>query len=77
VEDNALAGGFGSAILEFMSVEGLCRPIARLGLPDAFVCQGSLDLLRHHVGLTPDAIVEAAERLVRAGATPASHTSAS
>ena len=54
VEDNALAGGFGSAILEFMSAEGLCRPIARLGLPDAFVCQGSLELLRRDVGLTPD-----------------------
>ncbi len=53
VEDNALAGGFGSAILEFMSGEGLCRPIARLGLPDAFVCQGSLDLLRQRRGSDP------------------------
>jgi 1-deoxy-D-xylulose-5-phosphate synthase len=64
VEDNALAGGFGSAILEFMSGEGLCRPTARVGLPDAFVCQGSLDLLRRDVGLTPEAIAETTERLV-------------
>jgi 1-deoxy-D-xylulose-5-phosphate synthase len=75
VEDNALAGGFGSAILEFMSGEGLCRPIARLGLPDAFVCQGSLDLLRSDVGLTPDAIAKTAERLVRASAAGSSDAS--
>ncbi len=64
VEDNALAGGFGAAILELLSAWGLCRPVARLGLPDAFVCQGSLDLLRRDVGLTPEAIVETAERLL-------------
>jgi 1-deoxy-D-xylulose-5-phosphate synthase len=63
VEDNALAGGFGSAILEFMSAEGLCRPVARVGLPDA--------------GLTPDAIAETAERLVRGAAGLTSDTSAS
>jgi 1-deoxy-D-xylulose-5-phosphate synthase len=70
VEDNVLAGGFGSAILEFMAAEGLCVPTARLGLPDAFVCQGSLDLLRRDVGLTPQAIVDAAERLVAQTSTP-------
>jgi 1-deoxy-D-xylulose-5-phosphate synthase len=64
VEDNALAGGFGTAILEFMSGEGLCPPFIRLGLPDAFVCQGSLDLLRRDVGLTPDGIVNAVEELI-------------
>jgi 1-deoxy-D-xylulose-5-phosphate synthase len=64
VEDNSLAGGFGSAILELTSAWGLCRPMERLGLPDAFVCHGSLDLLREDVGLTPEAIAAAAERLV-------------
>jgi 1-deoxy-D-xylulose-5-phosphate synthase len=67
VEDNALAGGFGSAILEFMSDEKLCRPLSRLGLPDAFVGQGSLDLLRRDVGLTAEAIAQTAEKLVRLG----------
>ena len=70
VEDNVLAGGFGSAILELMAAEGLCRPTARLGLPDAFVCQGSLELLRRDVGLTPQAIADAAERLVAQVAVP-------
>ena len=74
VEDNALAGGFGSAILELMAAEGLCLPTARLGLPDAFVCQGSLELLRRDVGLTTQAIADAAERLV---AQVAAHSRAS
>jgi 1-deoxy-D-xylulose-5-phosphate synthase len=65
LEDNALAGGFGSAILEAMAEEELWRPTVRLGLPDAFVGQGALELLRRDVGLTPDAVVEAARRLLR------------
>jgi 1-deoxy-D-xylulose-5-phosphate synthase len=65
VEDNALAGGFGSAILEFMADERLCRPVFRLGLPDVFVGQGSLDLLRRDVGLTAEAIVQAVQGLLR------------
>ncbi len=65
VEDNALAGGFGSAILEFMADERLCRPLVRLGLPDVFVGQGSLDLLRRDVGLTAEAIVQAVQELLR------------
>jgi 1-deoxy-D-xylulose-5-phosphate synthase len=64
VEDNALAGGFGSAILEFMSAEGLCRPIERVGLPDSFVCHGSLEMLRRDVGFAPEAIAKTVEDLV-------------
>jgi len=66
VEDNALAGGFGSAVLEFMADKAITRPVERLGLPDAFVEQGPLKLLRRDVGLTVEAIVEAAARLVHA-----------
>ncbi len=65
VEDNALAGGFGSAVLELMAAEELWRPTVRLGLPDAFVGQGPLELLRRDVGLTAEAVADAARRLVR------------
>ena len=48
-----------------------------LGLPDAFVCQGSLELLRRDVGLTAQTIADAVERLVaawygRSGGSPES-----
>jgi 1-deoxy-D-xylulose-5-phosphate synthase len=63
VEDNVLAGGFGSAMLEFMSTTGLCRLTERIGLPDMFVCHGSLEMLRRDVGLTPEAIAQTAAGL--------------
>jgi 1-deoxy-D-xylulose-5-phosphate synthase len=65
VEDNALAGGFGSSILELMADAGIERPMIRTGLPDAFVAQGPVEVLRRDVGLTADALVIAALRLVR------------
>ncbi|MFH1833787.1 MAG: 1-deoxy-D-xylulose-5-phosphate synthase [bacterium] len=66
VEDNALAGGFGSAVAELMADEAIARPIHRLGIPDAFVGQGPLELLRRDIGLTSEAVATAAEQLVRA-----------
>ena len=64
VEDNAVAGGFGSAILELMAAAAISRPVALVGLPDAFVGQGPLELLRRDVGLTADAVAAAASRLL-------------
>ncbi len=68
LEDNALAGGFGSAVLELIAERAICRPIRRLGLPDAFVGQGPLALLRRDVGLDVESVAAAAARLV--GSSP-------
>ena len=57
VEENALAGGFGSAVLE---VVGSTVPVVRFGLPDAFVPQGDRNLLLRDLGLTPQAVAAAA-----------------
>jgi 1-deoxy-D-xylulose-5-phosphate synthase len=60
VEENVLAGGFGSAVLEFLADRGLaggCR-VLRFGLPDRYVTHGKPALLREEVGLTPDAVAE-------------------
>lgn len=56
VEDNSLAGGFGSAVLETLSDAGVTLPMARAGLPDAFVAGGAVGSLRADVGLTADAV---------------------
>jgi 1-deoxy-D-xylulose-5-phosphate synthase len=53
-EDNALAGGFGSAVLEFLNVAGLNAPLLRLGIPDAYVEQGKPEELYDDVGLSPE-----------------------
>jgi len=64
VEDNALVGGFGSAVVEVMVDAGISRPVRRLGLPDAFVTHGPVEVLRVDVGLTPTAVAEAAKALL-------------
>jgi len=68
LEDNALAGGFGSAVLEAMASWGVWRPVVRLGLPDAFVSHGAVEELRRQVGLTPEAVCAAARALSSGGA---------
>jgi len=64
VEDNVLAGGFGSLVLEVMAEEGVVRPVARAGLPDAFVPHGPVEMLRKEVGLTAEALTARARRLL-------------
>jgi 1-deoxy-D-xylulose-5-phosphate synthase len=59
VEENVLAGGFGSAVLELLEENGVNVAVRRLGIPDSFVEHGSRDLLLAEVGLTTGSIVDA------------------
>ncbi|HEV3001653.1 MAG TPA: 1-deoxy-D-xylulose-5-phosphate synthase [Solirubrobacteraceae bacterium] len=59
VEEGALAGGFGSAVLETLSDSALSAPrVLRVGLPDRFVTHGKPALLHREVGFTGKAIAE-------------------
>ena len=53
VEENVLAGGFGSAVLECLADAGRTVPLVRLGIPDRFVPQGDRSLLWEECGLLP------------------------
>jgi len=69
VEENALAGGFGAAVLELYHARGLDDvKVTCLGLPDAFIEQGSRGELLARLGLTPEHICETTAALVAAGA---------
>ena len=57
VEENALAGGFGSAVLEAV---GSSVEVVRFGLPDAFVAHGDRARVLADIGLTPQAVALAA-----------------
>ena len=59
IEDGVRNGGFGSAILEWMSDHGYQPQMTRLGLPDSFVEHGTIDELRHIVGLDRQSILNA------------------
>jgi len=60
VEENVLAGGFGSAVLEELAERDLLggTRVLRVGLPDRYVTHGKPALLREEVGLTPEALAE-------------------
>jgi 1-deoxy-D-xylulose-5-phosphate synthase len=55
LEDHALAGGFGSAVLEELNRLGLSTPVVRIGWPDQFIEQGKPDELRKKYGLSAEA----------------------
>jgi 1-deoxy-D-xylulose-5-phosphate synthase len=60
VEENVLAGGFGSGVLEHLADNDLlgATRVLRVGLPDRFVTHGKPALLREEVGLTPEAVAD-------------------
>ncbi len=63
VEEGALPGGFGAAVLEhvedtFTSRQSERARVLRVGLPDRYVTHGKPALLRQEVGLTGDAVAE-------------------
>jgi 1-deoxy-D-xylulose-5-phosphate synthase len=61
VEENVVAGGFGSAVLELLADHGLVGvAVKRLGIPDTFVEHGSQDILRQKFGLDADGILKGA-----------------
>ncbi len=56
IEDHAVVGGFGSAVLE--ALNGSPTPVLRLGIPDHFVDHGKRELLLAEVGLVPSAVAD-------------------
>lgn len=56
VEDNAINGGFGSAILEFSSAHNYKKTIKLLGVPDTFVEQGTIKELQRAIGIDPQSL---------------------
>jgi len=65
IEEHALQGGFGSAVLECLADEGIRHlSIRRIGIPDHFIEQGPQDLLRQKYGITAGRIVAEARELL-------------
>lgn len=61
VEENALQGGFGSAVLELLYDNDLQSvKVRRLGLPDRYIEQGSQAQLRKDVGIDAEGIAAVA-----------------
>ena len=59
IEDGALNGGFGSAVLEWLADNGYSKRVTRLGIPDRFIEHGTPAELYHIVGLDTEGIIKA------------------
>jgi 1-deoxy-D-xylulose-5-phosphate synthase len=58
LEDNCVAGGFGTAVLEILAEKGIKTDLIRVGIPDEFIEQGRLDILFDLLNMDPESIVE-------------------
>ena len=59
LEENAVKGGFGSAVAESLARQGLtCVPLKILGLPDEYIEHGKPQVIREKLGLEPSGVVD-------------------
>jgi 1-deoxy-D-xylulose-5-phosphate synthase len=71
VEENVVAGGFGSAVLELLADHDLFGvTVKRLGIPDVFVEHGTQDVLRKKYGLDAAGILTSALAVLSQPAQP-------
>ncbi len=66
-EENVLAGGFGSGVMEVLSEEGITIPVKRLGIPDVFLPHGMQKTLRKKAGLDREGIKKAVREWLKKG----------
>ncbi|MEA5390643.1 1-deoxy-D-xylulose-5-phosphate synthase [Cyanobium gracile UHCC 0139] len=58
MEEGALPGGFGAAVVESLNDHDLPVPVLRLGIPDVLVDHASPDQSKERLGLTPSQMAE-------------------
>jgi 1-deoxy-D-xylulose-5-phosphate synthase len=58
VEENAIKGGAGSAVVEYLMQEKLLTPTLNIGLPDHFVAQGTQEEMHALLGINGAGIIK-------------------
>ncbi|REL32064.1 1-deoxy-D-xylulose-5-phosphate synthase [Thalassotalea euphylliae] len=58
VEDNAIAGGAGSAVNEFLLSQGRAIKVLNIGLPDVFIKHGTQEEIHQELGLDCQGIID-------------------
>ncbi len=56
VEDNAIMGGAGSAVCEFLNKAGIAMDVLQLGLPDSYQEHASREQLLAEAGIDAEGI---------------------
>ena len=63
IEDGTIVGGFGSAVLEWMSENNFAAQVKRLGIPDHFIEHGTPKELQQECGFYVDDVVKAVKEM--------------
>ena len=66
LEDASIIGGAGSAVLEYLSDQGIHRALLRLGLDDSFPSQGSREQVLEDFGIDPVSIRKTIAEFIQA-----------
>jgi len=69
IEDGVISGGFGSAVLEFMSDNNYNVQVKRLGIEDTFVEHGTPEELYHMIGLDAEGIAKSIQEVLEISKT--------
>ena len=65
IEDGVIQGGFGSAVLEFISDNNYSTHVKRLGIPDKFIEHGTPEELYSMLGLDADGIAKSIAKCMK------------
>lgn len=65
VEDNAIAGGAGSGVNEYILSQGMMKKILNIGLPDNFIKHGSQVEIHQELGLDHQGIIDNITRFIQ------------
>ena len=65
IEDGTINGGFGSAVLEFLSENNYTTKVVRLGIPDRFIDHGTQAELYKECGFDLNGILESVRELIK------------
>jgi len=69
-EENALRGGFGQAVSDYLLANGYTGKFRTFGIPDRFVTHGNRDQLLKEIGLDASSIATAIEEMVATSFKP-------
>ena len=72
IEDGCVSGGFGSAVLEFISEHNYSVKVEMLGIPDRFINHGSQEELYNECSYDEKSIIKTVKKMV----TPSAVTQA-
>jgi 1-deoxy-D-xylulose-5-phosphate synthase len=64
IEDNQIAAGFGSGVLEYATSKNYKGSISLIGFPDEFIPHGNIDLLYKKYGLDADSVYENIKKMI-------------